>query len=36
VPHAQMLGDFDPLDFGCNGREPFFAFSKPVAELEVA
>ncbi len=36
VPHAQMLGDFDPRDFGCNGREPFFAFSKPALELEAA
>jgi len=36
VPHAQLLGEFDPLEFGCNGREPFFAFSKPARELEAA
>ena len=36
LPHAQLLGDFDPLEFGCNGHEPFFAFSKPVRELEAA
>ena len=36
MPHAQLLGEFDPLEFGCNGREPFFAFSKPALELEAA
>ena len=36
VPHTQLLGEFDPLEFGCNGREPFFAFSKPAGELEAA
>jgi SAM-dependent methyltransferase len=36
VPHTQLLGEFDPLEFGCNGREPFFAFSKPARELEAA
>ena len=36
VPHAQMLGEFDPLEFGCNAHEPFFAFSKPALELETA
>jgi SAM-dependent methyltransferase len=36
VPHTQLLGEFDPLDFGCNGREPFFAFSKPARALEAA
>jgi SAM-dependent methyltransferase len=36
LPHAQMLGAFDPLEFGCNGDEPFFAFSKPALALELA
>jgi SAM-dependent methyltransferase len=31
LPHAQLLGDLDPLEFGCNGLEPFFAFSKPAS-----
>jgi SAM-dependent methyltransferase len=34
LTHAQLLADMDPLEFGCNRHEPFFAFSKP--ELEVA
>ena len=29
LPHEQMLPGIDPLEFGCNAREPFFAFSKP-------
>ncbi|MBC7663037.1 MAG: class I SAM-dependent methyltransferase [Caulobacter sp.] len=36
LPHAQILGDFDPTEFGCNIQEPFFAFSKPARELEAA
>ena len=36
LPHAQLLGEFDPLEFGCNGLEPFFAFSKPALALEAA
>ncbi|MGN6527625.1 MAG: class I SAM-dependent methyltransferase [Burkholderiaceae bacterium] len=31
LPHEQLLADIDPLEFGCNGLEPFFAFSKPEA-----
>lgn len=30
IPHDLLLPDMDPLEFGCNRREPFFAFSKPV------
>jgi SAM-dependent methyltransferase len=29
LPHEQLLPGIDPLEFGCNGLEPFFAFSKP-------
>ena len=29
LPHEQLLPGFDPQEFGVNGREPFFAFSKP-------
>ncbi len=36
LPHDQLLGEFDPLEFGCNRHEPFFAFSKPALELEAA
>jgi SAM-dependent methyltransferase len=37
LPHEQLLGDFDARDFGCNRREPFFAFSKPASRaLEAA
>jgi len=36
LPHAQLLGDFDARDFGCNRQEPFFAFSKPAQELAAA
>ncbi len=36
LPHEQLLGEFDPLEFGCNRHEPFFAFSKPAIELEAA
>jgi len=32
LPHAQLLADMDPLEFGCNRHEPFFAFSKPATE----
>ncbi len=34
ISHTQMLGEFDAIEFGCNRHEPFFAFSKPVRELE--
>jgi hypothetical protein len=27
-PHTTVLGDIDPDTWGCNGREPFFLFSK--------
>lgn len=36
LTHDQLLEGFDALEFGCNRQEPFFAFSKPVAELETA
>ena len=36
LPHDQLLAQFDPLEFGCNRHEPFFAFSKPAKELEAA
>jgi SAM-dependent methyltransferase len=36
LPHAQLLGELDPLEFGCNRHEPFFAFSKPEPVLETA
>jgi SAM-dependent methyltransferase len=36
LPHDQLLAQFDPLEFGCNRREPFFAFSKPARELAEA
>ncbi len=36
LSHAQLLGDLDPLEFGCNRHEPFFAFSKPEPALETA
>jgi SAM-dependent methyltransferase len=35
-PHAELLGDLDPLEFGCNRHEPFFAFSKPELEAVAA
>jgi SAM-dependent methyltransferase len=31
LTHAQVLPGIDPAEFGCNGREPFFAFSKATA-----
>ena len=27
-PHTTVLGEIDPDTYGCNGREPFFFFSK--------
>lgn len=30
-PHTAVLPDIDPETWGCNGREPFFLFSKGVA-----
>jgi SAM-dependent methyltransferase len=36
LSHAQMLRDLDPLEFGCNAREPFFAFSRPAEPAEAA
>jgi SAM-dependent methyltransferase len=29
LPHDSVLSGIDALEFGCNAREPFFAFSKP-------
>lgn len=29
TPHSELLPDIDPLEFGCNAREPFFGFSRP-------
>lgn len=31
LPHDELLSGFDPQEFGCNRREPFFAFFKPQA-----
>ena len=28
LAHSMVLGDMDAMAFGCNAREPFFAFSK--------
>jgi len=36
LPHEQVLQDMDALEFGCNAREPFFAFSKPAEALAEA
>ncbi|MET0384047.1 MAG: methyltransferase domain-containing protein [Burkholderiaceae bacterium] len=36
LPHAHLLGGLEPLEFGCNGLEPFFAFSKPGLETAAA
>jgi SAM-dependent methyltransferase/GT2 family glycosyltransferase len=32
LPHASVLGDIDPDQVGCNGKEPFFLFTKPAAQ----
>jgi SAM-dependent methyltransferase len=29
LPHDEVLAAIDPLEFGCNPREPFFAFTRP-------
>ena len=31
LAHDQLLPGIDPAEFGCNGREPFFAYSKAAA-----
>ena len=35
-PHTVVLGDIDPETWGCNGREPFFLFSKGEAQVFAA
>jgi SAM-dependent methyltransferase len=29
MPHARVLGDLSPQEYGCNEREPFFLFTNP-------
>jgi SAM-dependent methyltransferase len=28
LPHGEVLAEFDPEEYGCNEREPFFLFTK--------
>ena len=36
LPHDSVLPGMDPLEFGCNRHEPFFAFSKPAEAMAEA
>ena len=36
LPHEHLLAGMDATEFGCNAREPFFAFTKPARELQAA
>jgi len=36
VPHDELLPGMDAAEFGCNAREPLFAFSKPERALQAA
>lgn len=36
LPHEAVLPGIDAQEFGCNAREPFFAFSKPALAAELA